>query len=39
MAGEVGVAGTDPTVQELAADVFATQSAEIHRMKKVRSTL
>jgi uncharacterized protein (DUF305 family) len=39
MAGEVGVAGTDPTVQDIAADVFASQSAEIRRMKQIRSTL
>ena len=39
MAREAGVTGTDPAVQEIAADVFATQSAEIRRMKQVRSTL
>jgi uncharacterized protein (DUF305 family) len=39
MAGEVGAAGTDPVVQKMAAEVFATQTAEIHRMEQVRSTL
>lgn len=39
MAGEVTTAGTDQVVQEIAAELAAGQSAEIHRMEQLRADL
>jgi uncharacterized protein (DUF305 family) len=39
MANSVTTAGTDPVVQELAAEIGSSQTAEIGRMLDVRATL
>jgi uncharacterized protein (DUF305 family) len=39
MSGKIMTAGTDPQVQELAAEISAGQSAEINRMLDVQATL
>jgi uncharacterized protein (DUF305 family) len=39
MSRDVAKAGTDPTVQEIAAETAVTQAAEIARMQDVRATL